>query len=221
MRHMLSSVFTAMALCTALPALSGTVSAQGQDLRLASLDQTELLDEPAWGDRMTVTRPFGNWTLRCELSVSQNRRLCSVEQTVEGADGALFWRLAQTQDARNVLIFSLPPAMKPAPGLTLKFGPVQTQIDDWTCSPKACLALTLLNRPLQGLLLDSEQVDLLYETQSGQPVRLSSPLRGLRMALSAAARDPFAKQPPVRKPIAVPVPKSRPDTMAAKEITRE
>ncbi len=89
----------AMALVGVLVCASAAGRAQGEDFKLAVLGP-EGAQTP--GDRMTVSRPFGTWSLQCDLSVSQNRRICGVEQVLEQPGGAVLWRLARASDDRNV-----------------------------------------------------------------------------------------------------------------------
>lgn len=217
---MLKSALVALSLATSAP-VAGFSQPDRPELRFASLDETELLQEPAWGDRMTVTRPFGPWTLECVLSVSQNRRLCSVDQSVSVTGGGLYWKLGQTAGDRTAVIFSLPANMNPDQGLLLKFGKVQVYVNDWSCRQTACLAFIGLDRTLQGLLLDNDNVEMTYDTGSGQKIVLHSALSGLQAALRAAANDPFGKQAPVRRPATIPVPSPRPDIMVVTQTNHE
>ena len=184
------------------------IDARAEPLKLATLSHPDEI--VTWGDRMTVTRPFGPWTLRCELSVAQNRRLCSLEQAIEGEGGAAVWRLAQTEDGRQVLIISLPGNMAPATGMKLKFDNFETTVGNWTCS-KACIAVSLLDGRMQALMLASQMAEMTYEARSGRTVHLTASMAGFEVALQAAAEDPFGKRLKVMtaKP---PIPTPRPPT---------
>lgn len=147
------------------------------------------------GDRMTVTRPFGAWTLQCDLSVSQNRRLCAVEQVLERPGGAVLWRLARATDESNVLVWSLPLNLNTAQGLTMKLDGFATTISAWTCQT-ACLAIVPLTPTLQSLLFAATTVELAYTTNTGTPIVLTGTMAGFKLALRAAAEDPFGKRVP-------------------------
>lgn len=178
-----------------LSLLVGPVLAE--DIQLATLGR-EGAEIP--GDRMTVVRTYGSWTLRCDLSVSQNRRLCAVEQVLERPGGAVVWRLAHAADERNVLVWSLPRSMNPNRGLTLKLDGFSTAVTGWTCGT-ACLAVMPLSPPLQSLLLSAAAVEMSYVTTEGAPMVLSGTMEGFRIALRDAAEDPFGKRvpPPAQK----------------------
>lgn len=167
------------------------------------------------GDRMTVTRPFGSWTLQCDLSVSQNRRLCAVEQVLERPGAAALWRLARAADDRNVLVWSLPPHLNTAQGLTVKLDGFATTVSTWTCQT-ACIAIVPLSPTLQSLLFSAATVEMSYVTKADQPMVLTGRMDGFRQAIQAAAEDPFGKRVPVvattgsvkaRKPAAPPQPR--------------
>ncbi|GJD33738.1 invasion associated locus B family protein [Methylobacterium aerolatum] len=172
--------------------LAGGVRAEG--LTLASLDRSGAPAPPP-GDRLSVVRPFGPWTLRCEVSLSQNRRLCAVEQVLERPGGAVLWRVARASDESNVLVWSVPPAMDPAKGLRVSLGAYSLTIPNWTCRT-ACLALTRVTPPLEAMLLAATTVEMAYTTGDGRAVTLSGSMAGFREAVAAAAQDPFGKHPP-------------------------
>lgn len=192
----------------ALMVLASQRPAPAEELRLATLDQYALA-APAPGDRMSVTRPFETWTLRCDLSISLNRRLCSVEQSLESADGAVFWRLAQTADERYVLIFSAPPNLDTDKGMSLTLDGFQTNVTDWSCQ-SVCIAAVALSKPLQSLLFSASTSAITYSIKSGPTVTFTGSMTGFSEALQAAAEDPFGKRPPRQASIRIPIPTSRP-----------
>lgn len=178
-------------LAIALIALFGfAAAAHASDVRLASLWKNG--ETPAPGDRISVERQFNDWTLRCELRLSDDQRLCMVEQSIKGNAGAMFWRLAQTVDGSQALVFSLSKNMAADNGLSLKVGGMEMSVSGWSCS-SACIAMQPLTRPLAMLLLASATVDASYRNESGQTIVLQSSLKGFAPALAAAAEGPFGK----------------------------
>jgi invasion protein IalB len=177
--------------------------ARADELKLAVLGP-EGADTP--GDRLSVNRPFGSWSLQCDLSVVQNKRLCGVEQVLEQPGGAVLWRLARASDDRNVLVFSLPLNLDTARGLTVKLDGFATVVTTWNCQ-KACLALVPLTATLQSLLFSAATVEMSYMTTAGRPVVLTGSMAGFRAAIMAAAEVPFGKRvpPPAPKMAARPV----------------
>lgn len=168
-------------------------AARAESLQLATLS-AEGATIP--GDRMTVIRPYGTWVLQCDLSVSQNRRLCAVEQTLERPGAAAVWRLARTADDRNVLVWSLPPHLNTAQGLTVKLDGFATTVSTWNCQV-ACIAIVPLSPTLQSLLFSATTVEMDYVTKAGQRMVLAGRMDGFRQAIQAAAEDPFGKRVPV------------------------
>lgn len=168
-------------------------AARAESLQLATLGP-EGATIP--GDRMTVTRPYGTWTLQCDLSVSQNRRLCAVEQILQRPGGAVLWRLGRASDDRNVLIWSLPLNLNTAQGLTVKLDGFATTVSTWNCQT-ACVAIVPLSPTLQSLLFSAATVEMSYATKAGQPIVLSGTMNGFRQAIQAAAEDPFGKRVPI------------------------
>jgi invasion protein IalB len=166
-----------------------------QDIKLAALDDTHASTP---GDRMTVIRPFGDWTLRCELSVSQNRRICALEQVLRRETAAVLWRLAQAADGSNVLVWSVPTAMDASRGLTLKLDDFQTTLTGWTCR-SACLLVKPLTPAFRTLLLGAGTVEATYTLTDGSTVTLSGTMTGIREAVRAASEDPFALRSPAVK----------------------
>ncbi len=189
-----------MALMAVLIGVSAASRAQGEDFKLAVLGP-EGAQTP--GDRMTVNRPFGTWSLQCDLSVAQNRRICGVEQVLEQPGGAVLWRLARASDDRNVLVFSLPRNLDVSSGPDCE----ARRICDHGLNvvlPSACLAILPLTATLQSLLFSAASVEMSYRTTAGKPVVLTGTMAGFRLAIQAAAEDPFGKRvpPPASKPAA-------------------
>ncbi|MBE7203028.1 MAG: invasion associated locus B family protein [Parafilimonas terrae] len=171
--------------------MTGPVGAQ--ETKLATLDS---VGASIPGDRMTVVRPFGAWTLRCELSVSQNQRICALEQVLQREAGAVLWRLAQAVDGGNVLVWSVPAAMDRSKGLTLKLDDFQTAVTGWTCR-SACLSVKPLTPAFRTLLLGASTVEASYTLTDGETVTVSGTMAGFREAIRAASEDPFALRKPM------------------------
>lgn len=181
---------------------SFVAGARAQAVALAVLGP-EGADTP--GDRISVTRTFGSWSLQCDLSVSQNKRLCGIEQILQRPDGAVLWRLARAADDRNVLVWSLPLNLNTATGLTVKLDGFATTVTGWTCQT-ACLAVMPLSGTLQSLLFSSANVEMAYLSKAGKQIVLQGSMTGFRQAIQAAAEDPFGKRvpPPPAKAAAKP-----------------
>lgn len=177
--------------------------------RLASLDRPGQVTP--WGDRMNVERPFGPWSLRCDLSVSQNKRLCALEQTITTTGGGILWRLALTADDEQVLVFSAPADLDWSAGLSIDAGMFSGAIkgDQWSCR-QVCIAIVRFDGLMQRMLLESRTIGMRYRTSKGRDINLEASMDGFESALEAAAHDPFGKRPARAGLKKVPVPTSRP-----------
>lgn len=189
-----------VAICGLIGLAPFAAGAQGQGVALAVLGP-DGADTP--GDRISVTRAFAAWSLQCDLSVSQNKRLCGIEQILQRPDGAVLWRLARAADDRNVLIWSLPLNLNTDIGLTVKLDGFATTVSGWTCQT-ACLAVMPLSGTLQSLLFSATTVEMAYVSRAGKQIVLQGSMSGFRQAIQAAAEDPFGKRvpPPPSKAVA-------------------
>ncbi|MCY1740996.1 invasion associated locus B family protein [Ensifer sp. SL37] len=160
---------------------------------------------------MTVERPLGPWTLRCALSVSQNKRLCALEQTLTTKGGGLLWRLTLTEEEEQVLVFSGPADLDRSVGLSIGAGSFAGIIkdDEWSYQ-RVCIAVVRFDGLMQMLLLESQQIGMHYRTRAGKDVQLTAAMDGFEKALEEAGEDPFGKRPVKALLKSVPIPMNRP-----------
>lgn len=193
--------------------LAGGLPSHAQQLRLAAINEPG--ETLPLGDKMLVTRAFGPWTLTCELSVSKNKRLCSIEQQLQDGKAAVYWRVAQSLDNRPALVFSVPGNLDTKSGLILDFEGFKAAVSgqDWHCNP-TCVAVVPLAGSITGRMVNAESVGLSYQTRSGDRLTLVASMAGFEQALLAAGKDPFGKRVPAQTAKRIPVPANKPEGQA-------
>lgn len=173
-------------------------------LRLASLvDPGETLD---WGDFIRVERRFGPWTLLCDWRPSKNKRICSAEQAVSAGSSGFIWRIAIDHANKPIVLFVLPANLDRQSGLRLGFSGLEKTItgSGWTCNAQSCMAAFPFSDFVQAAILNSNEMQFSYRLLSKDTtpveVKALASMDGFTTALEAAAKDPFGKYMPVKKP---------------------
>ena len=165
--------------------------------KLASL--TEPGEEIATGDMITMSRAFDGWSLRCDYRLSQNKRLCSIDQALSNGQSSLVWRIANSVDDRALLILSADPRMVTGKGMRMAFSGLEKTIgkDEWLCGPAACLTGFMFEGFLQAAIANAADVRFTFTAKSPDdkemPVELLGSMNGFALALKAGATDPFGK----------------------------
>lgn len=172
-------------------------------LRLASLlTPGETLE---WGDLVLVQRPFGSWSLKCEMRPSLNKRLCATEQLVnDGKQARVAWRIAMSDEYKPVIVFSLPALLDVQTGLRIGFSGLEKTISgsEWTCGASGCLASFPFEGFVQAAITNSSNINFSYRVKQDtgfEDVKVTSSMGGFSQALDAAAKDPFGKTVPVKQ----------------------
>lgn len=179
--------------------------------KLASL--TEPGEQIASGDVISINRAFNNWSLRCDYRLSQNKRLCRIEQALSDPNSSVVWQVANSVDDRALLIVSIDPRLVKDKGLRMGFSNLEKTIpaQEWLCSPSACITGFLFEGFLQAAIAHSQSVRFTYsiagEGDKETTVDLVGSMVGFDMAIKAGATDPFgrlevaqpAKQPPKKE----------------------
>ncbi|MCR5943949.1 hypothetical protein FG152_24565 [Ochrobactrum sp. XJ1] len=164
--------------------------------RLLSLIKPDLED----GDLVSISRPFGNWVLRCEWLLSANKRVCSVEQQTVDGNAGLVWKIAPSEDNKPLLLISAPTNLDLKQGMRLSFSGLEKTLPEknWFCTNSMCLTSFNYEGFLQAAITNSPEVKFSFalKTADGasEPVELSGPMDGLSRALNAAAVDPFGRE---------------------------
>lgn len=165
--------------------------------KLASL--VEPGEQVSSGDIITITRPFEHWSLLCTYRLSQNRRLCSIEQGLSNGKSGVVWRVANSVDNRALLILSVDPKLIVAKGVRLGFSDLEKTIaeKDWLCSPTACITGFVFDGFLRAAIANSSSIRFSYatagENSTEVPVDLIGSMTGFDMALKAGSTDPFGR----------------------------
>lgn len=150
------------------------------------------------GELISMTRPFDNWILRCDLRLSQNKRLCAVEQVVTDGVSSVRWRVANSTAGKPLLIISVPAHMMTARGMKLSFSGLEKAISEkeWFCSEGACVTGFAFDGFVQAAIMHSEAITFEYSinTNEGEKViELAGTMVGFEEAVSAGAADPFGE----------------------------
>lgn len=150
------------------------------------------------GELISMTRPFDNWILRCDLRLSQNKRLCAVEQVVTDGVSSVRWRVANSADGKPLLIISVPTHLVIARGMKLSFSGLDKAISEqeWFCNEGACVTGFAFDGFVQAAIMHSEGIAFEYsiKTDEGEKViDLSGTMAGFEEAVSAGATDPFGE----------------------------
>lgn len=150
------------------------------------------------GELISMTRPFDNWILLCDLRLSQNKRLCAVEQVVTDGVSSVRWRVANSVDGKPLLIISVPTNLVTARGMKLSFSGLNKAIseNEWFCSEGACVTGFAFDGFIQAAIMHSEGIAFEYaiKTDDGEKVvDLTGTMVGFEEAVSAGATDPFGE----------------------------
>lgn len=165
--------------------------------KLASL--VEPGEQVSSGDMISISRPFEHWSLLCTYRLSQNRRLCSIEQALSNGKSGVVWRVANSVDNRALLIMSVDPKLVAAKGVRLGFSDLEKTIGekDWLCSPSACLTGFVFDGFLRAAIANSSSIRFSYATAGENnteiPVDLIGSMTGFDLALKAGSTDPFGR----------------------------
>lgn len=151
------------------------------------------------GDVITITRPFGDWTLNCDLRLSLNKRLCAVQQVAQNGQAMVLWRLATTDDDKPVVVLSVPKDFVADKGLRMGFSGLEKVIggNDWRCSASGCVAAFPFDGLLQPAIMSAQVVKFGYSIKddAGAETEVSAvgSMAGFAQALDAGSKDPFGK----------------------------
>lgn len=205
--------------------IENRIQAGATTLRLASV--VEPGETPAWGDFMRIQRPFGPWTLLCDVRPSLNKRICSTEQAVVSGASVFVWRIAMDHEFKPVVLFSLPGNLDVTAGIRLGFAGLEKTIigKEWTCNAQSCIAAFPFAGFVQAAILDTKDMHFTYRVQSGDTavdIQAVASMEGFPEALEAAAKDPFGKFVQVSQPkvaIASPPAKAQSDKVDRAETS--
>ncbi|MBA8904136.1 invasion associated locus B family protein [Phyllobacterium sp. P30BS-XVII] len=203
---LLSTVFVMTSAAAAEQADSANVGeridAATPVIQLASL--LEPGETPEWGDLIKVDRPFGSWSLKCDMRPSLNKRLCSTEQVVgDGQTQLVAWRIAMSADYKPIVVFALPPVLNIETGLRIGFSGLEKTIrgSEWSCGSNSCIASFPFEGFVQAAISGAKELSFSYTYREGETNKLvdaKSSMAGFQEALNAAAKDPFGKFVPIK-----------------------
>ncbi|WP_297321964.1 hypothetical protein [uncultured Bartonella sp.] len=160
---------------------------------LTKLYDNGFMPEP--GDIINLDRPFGNWSLKCELLLSQDRRLCRTEQTMRSGSDQLTWRIVLTTDNIPYVVITTNAGIDLSSGIRMGFSAIEKTLqspDEVGCTDKACFAAFPFIGFVQAAILGSQDVWFSYR-KDDRDVHLINSMAGLKEALQASATNPYGQ----------------------------
>lgn len=192
--HALRIAAGLLLLALALPLT--TTNAQAQitytpPIKIASLVEDGKPIPP--GDLLRTARSFPNWTLNCEVLLSQAKHLCAAELRAVDGQGRpiLSWSFALAADSRPIIVIKVPADISQTYGVLMLMGHdtkffYPTRAD---CNPNECVQIAVLDDTLRNLIAAQKQVT--FSMMRGKEIfRIDAPLEGLSQALESARHDP-------------------------------
>lgn len=196
-------------------------------LRFATVVNPGEITEP--GDMIKISREFSNWTLRCDVRLSTNRRACFVEQGESTNGTSLVWRIAVNEQNRAIALISVPDDVDMDRGIRMKFAGLEKVLDRdmFRCSPQACIGGFYFGGFVQRAITSSDNVGFSFSRKQADTVDIEMSMTGFTTALDAGARDPFGRDVPSKasaqsaksqsvKPVTSSSAKSRPAAIQTK-----
>ncbi|GEM_PF-4884268 len=151
----------------------------------------------ASGDMIAISRQFENWTLMCDYRLSQNKRICVMEQAIANEYSQVRWRVATTVERKPLLVISIPTHFVMASGLRLGFAELEKTIPEaeWFCTTQTCITGFPFEGFLQAAIQSSQEVSFSYSVRTSDDkeinLRLVGNMQGFADAVKAATTDPF------------------------------
>jgi invasion protein IalB len=151
------------------------------------------------GDMIAINRPFDTWALMCDYRLSQNKRICVIEQVIGNELTHVRWRIATTVERKPLLVITVPTHMVLASGLRLGFAELEKTIPEaeWFCTAQTCITGFPFEGFLQAAIQSSQEVSFSFSVRSNDDkktdVRLIGSMQGFSDAVKAATTDPFGK----------------------------
>lgn len=185
-----------------LPAFAEQEEAAVSPSPTAAIPKLATLVEPdeqvAVGDLISITRRFDQWSLLCDYRLSQNKRLCSIEQGLSDGKSSVLWRIANSVDNRALLILSVDPKMVVSKGLRLGFSDLEKTIPEkeWLCNPSACITGFVFDGFLQAAIANSPAIRFSFTKMQDSteiPIDLLGSMSGFDLALKSGSTDPFGR----------------------------
>lgn len=218
-------------LLLALALLMTTTHAQAQitytpPIKIASLAEDGKPIPP--GDLLRTARSFPNWTLNCEVLLSQAKHLCAAELRAVDGQGRpiLSWSFALAADSRPIIVIKVPADISQTYGVLMLMGHdtkffYPTRAD---CNPNECVQIAVLDDALRNMIASQKQVT--FSMMRGKEIfRIDAPLEGLSQALESARHDPVglvaAQQHAAPAPRAAAAPKKPVQRIAAAAAPKE
>lgn len=201
LRKVAAAALTLSMLTMAAAAASVEETGAGKDqtapplsfLRFASVIEAGSLVED--GDLIKLQRSYSNWTLRCDIRLSKNRRVCFIEQRGDTHGTPLVWRIGMNTANRPVAVIALPADFNAAKGLRMKFSGLEKTLgkENFVCSPQSCIGGFLFEGFVQEAITKSADIGFVIPRLKGEPVSMTLSMTGFTEALDAGARDPFGR----------------------------
>lgn len=151
----------------------------------------------ASGDMIAISRQFENWTLMCDYRLSQNKRICVMEQGIANEFSQVRWRVATTVERKPLLVISIPTHIVLASGLRLGFAELEKTIPEaeWFCTTQTCITGFPFEGFLQAAIQSSQEVSFSFSVRTSDDkeidLRLVGNMQGFADAVKAATTDPF------------------------------
>ncbi|WP_234689479.1 invasion associated locus B family protein [Allorhizobium ampelinum] len=151
------------------------------------------------GDVISMSRTYlGGWSLKCDLRLSKDQRVCVLDQVLRDGDNLALWRVAQTAEGKPIVVVSMPASFDPASGLTLSFSGLDKTIpgSDWRCGASGCISAFPFSGILASAVTASDHVRFSYSLKAVDgkttPAVLTATMQGFSQVLDAS-KNPFGK----------------------------
>ena len=145
------------------------------------------------GDFIRTIRPFGSWTPVCDEAIPKRRRVCFLEQAMEGGDGAMFvWQISGTVDGRVMMIVKGPGDLYGPAGIKMSFYDFEQTVTDPVCTASAGCVMIL---PFQGMISEwvAREPNIDFPVvRNGIAVPFSGAMDGFKEALAVVAKPDTA-----------------------------
>jgi invasion protein IalB len=139
------------------------------------------------GDRLSVSRMFHAWTLRCAMQVSRNEKICGIHQTLNDSGPDRFaWQLATTAAGKPVVVFEFSADADAEPGLHISIAGFDKIVPatEWACDAGRCTGSMPIVGPVSSWFTNTSQIQFSYR-RNGAPVTIAAAMTGFEQAVTA------------------------------------
>ena len=139
------------------------------------------------GDRLVLTRQFGAWSLKCDMLISRNERICAIEQALRANEADAFtWRLATSAAGKPLVVFEFTDRAEADKGLGISIAGFDKTIPatEWACADGRCSATMPIVGPVSSWFTNTSQIQFRYD-RGAESVKISAAMSGFESAVAA------------------------------------